>query len=48
MLISLEEMIKEEISNLSIDDISLALYHHIMNGKIKKAKEIVEVSFEKF
>jgi hypothetical protein len=38
MLKSFKEMVKKE--DITMSDINLAIYHHIINEKIKEAKEI--------
>jgi hypothetical protein len=48
MLTAFKEMIKKEENNINMEDISLALYHHIVNNKIADAKEIIEIAFKKF
>ena len=47
MLWAFKDMIVED-KNISIEDIDLALYHHITNQKIKEAKEIVEFALSKY
>lgn len=48
MLIAFEEMVKEEKENITIDDLSLAIYYNIINNKLEKAKEINKYLLEKF
>jgi hypothetical protein len=46
MLKAFKDMIMEDKS-IGIEDIDLALYHHITNKKIEDAKEIVEFALDK-
>jgi hypothetical protein len=47
MLGAFKDMVKDDES-ISISDIDLALYHHITNGKIPEAKEIVQFAIKKY
>jgi pentatricopeptide repeat protein len=42
MLDAFEQMILEEKENITVDDVSLAIYYNIINNKLEKAKELNE------
>ena len=48
MLNAFEQMLIDESDNITMDDINLAIYYHIINNKLEKAKKITEYGLKKY